>query len=414
MLPKASENSFPERKSNREDMKIENIRLKNFRAFKDVEIKDIPQMCVFVGANGTGKSTLFSVFGFLKDALTENVHVALTKLGGSRGFSEVRSRNTQGPIEIEIKFREKVNSPLVTYTLAINEEDGRPVVEREVLKYRRGSKGQPWHFLDFSKGEGEAVTNEPDKVKNEKDLHRERQVLKSPDTLAVKGLAQFKKFPAAMALGNLIANWHISDFHIQRARPEQEAGYAEHLSKEGENLSLVTEYLFKRHSGVFDGVIEKLKKRIPGVSRVDVKTTEEGRVLLRFQDGSFEDPFLARHVSDGTIKMFAYLVLLCDPDPHPLLCVEEPENQLYPKLLWELAEEFREYAGRGGQVFISTHSPDFLNATQLDEVFWLVKDGGYTTIQRASEDNQIKQYMEDGDQMGYLWKQGFFKGADPR
>ncbi len=394
-------------------MKIEYIRLKNFRAFKDVEIRDIPKMCIFVGANGTGKSTLFSVFAFLKDALIENVHVALTKLGGSRGLQEVRSRNTAGPIEIELKFRESERSPLVTYFLAINEEGGYPVVEREVLKYRRGSKGNPWHFLDFSKGEGEAVTNEPDKVQDEKDLNREPQTLKSSDTLAVKGLAQFKKFPAAMALGELISNWHISDFHIQRARPEQEAGYAEHLSKEGENLSLVTEYLYKRHIEIFNKIIEKLKKRVPGIAKVDVKTTEEGRVLLRFQDGAFEDPFLARHVSDGTIKMFAYLTLLHDPKPHPLLCVEEPENQLYPKLLMELAEEFREYAQRGGQVFVSTHSPDFLNAAELNEVFWLVKDKGYTTVRRASEDEQIKGYMKDGDKMGYLWKQGFLTGADP-
>ena len=103
-------------------MKLESIRLKNFRAFRDAEMRDIPRFCVLVGANGTGKSTLFSVFGFLKDALTENVHVALTRLGGSRGFTEVRSRNATGPIEIEIKFRENDSSPLVTYTLAINEE----------------------------------------------------------------------------------------------------------------------------------------------------------------------------------------------------------------------------------------------------------------------------------------------------
>jgi len=395
-------------------MRIEAIRLKNFKAFKDIEIRDIPKMSVFIGANGTGKSTLFTVFGFLRDALTENVHVALTKLGGSRGFQEVRSRNTEGPIEIELKFREEDNAPLVTYTLAINEENGYPIVEREILKYRRGSKGQPWHFLDFSRGEGDAVTNEPAEVVEQSDLHRERQVLRSPDTLAVKGLAQFKKFPAAMALGDLISNWHISDFHVQRARPEQEAGYAEHLSREGENLSLVTEFLYKRHRDVFDKIIDKLKKRVPGITNVDAKTTEEGRVLLRFQDGAFEDPFLARHVSDGTIKMFAYLVLLHDPRPHPLLCVEEPENQLYPRLLWELAEEFREYSDRGSQVFISTHSPDFLNAVQVDEVFWLVKEGGYTTVRRASDDEQLKAYMADGDQLGYLWKEGFFPGADPK
>ncbi len=376
-------------------------------------MRDIPDMCVLVGANGSGKSTLFSLFGFLKDALTDNVHVALTKLGGSRGYQEVRSRNSEGPIEIELKFRDQPSSPLVTYSLTISEENGRPIIEREALKYRRGSKGQPWRFLDFSRGQGTAVTNEPAEVTDVAELVRDEQTLKSADILAIKGLAQFKRFPAVVALGNLIENWHISDFHIQRAKPEQEAGYAEHLSKEGENLSLVTEYLYAHHPETFNRIIDAMKHRVPGITRIAAKTTEEGRVLLKFQDGAFEDPFLARHVSDGTIKMFAYLVLLYDPKSHPLLCVEEPENQLYPKLLAELAEEFRAYARRGGQVFISTHSPDFLNATELHEVFWLAKDQGYTRIKRAQEDEQIKTYIEQGDQMGYLWKDGFFKGADP-
>ncbi len=194
-------------------MKIESIRLKNFKAFKDAELNDLPNFCVFVGANGTGKSTIFSVFGFLKDAITSNVNTALTKLGGSRGFSEVRSRNAIGPIEIELKFREGSDMPLTTYFLQINEENGRVFIEREILKYRRGSGGQPWHFLDFSRGKGTAVTNELLLVKDVKDLTREEQTLKSPDILAIKGLAQFKRFPAVVALGNLIENWHVSDFH---------------------------------------------------------------------------------------------------------------------------------------------------------------------------------------------------------
>jgi predicted ATPase len=367
-----------------------------------------------VGANGAGKSTLFSVFEFLREALDSNVHTALVKLGGSRGFKEVRSRGATDNIEIEIKFRESDSSPLVTYFLSVGEKDGRPFVAREVLKYRRGSGGQPWHFLDFSNGEGEAVTNEIENVEDVKDLVRESQKLKSPEILAVKGLAQFERFPAVVALGNLIENWHISDFHIHRARPEQEAGYAEHLSREGENLSLVTEYLHNNHPNTFKAILKRLAERVPGISSVDSKTTEEGRVLLRFQDGAFEDPFLARHVSDGTIKMFAYLVLLHDPEPHPLLCIEEPENQLYPQILWELAEEFRAYSERGGQVFVSSHSPDFLNAVEISEVYWLVKENGFTTIKRAQDDKQIAAFIAEGDQMGYLWKAGFFEGANPR
>jgi predicted ATPase len=396
-------------------MHIEYLKLKNFRAFKDVEMREIPRFCVLVGANGTGKSTLFSVFGFLRDAMTTNVSTALGRLGGSRGFQEVRSRDAQGPIEIELKFREEGRKKrLVTYHLAIDEEHGKPVVVKEILQYRRGQHGQPWRFLDFSRGSGQAVTNEMEEVEDESELERDSQTLKSPDILAIKGLAQFEKFPAAVALGNLIERWHVSDFHISRARPEQEIGYAEHLSREGENLSQVIEYLYKNHRAIFETVVEKLKQRVPGVTKVESKPTEEGRILLKFQDGAFEDPFLARYVSDGTIKMLAYLVLLYDPEPHPLLCVEEPENQLYHTLLWELAEEFRAYATRGGQVFVSTHSPDFLNATKLNEVFWLAKQDGYTQVVRARDDSQVAAYMAEGDQMGYLWKQGFFTGSEPK
>jgi len=395
-------------------MHIEAIRLKNFKSFKDAQMLDIPKFCVIIGANGSGKSSLFAVFEFLKEALSSNVHTALIKIGGSRGFKEVISRGADGQIEIEIKFRESDSAPLVTYFLAIAEKQGRPFVAREILKYRRGSGGQPWHFLDFANGSGEAVTNEIDHVTDVKQLKREHQTLKSEEILAVKGLAQFEQFPAVVALGNLIENWHISDFHINRARPEQEAGYAEHLSREGENLSLVTEYLHRVHPTTFQTILKKLTERIPGITSVVAKTTEEGRVLLRFQDGAFEDPFLARYVSDGTIKMFAYLILLYDPTPYPLLCVEEPENQLYPSLLWELAEEFRSYAERGGQVFVSSHSPDFLNAVKLDEVYWLTKEAGYTSICRAQDDQQIAAFMAEGDQMGYLWTEGFFKGAAPQ
>jgi len=395
-------------------MKLEYLRLKNFKAFKEAEFKDIPPFCVLVGANGSGKSTLFSVFGFLKDALSSNVQVALSRLGGSRGLSEIRSRGQDGNVEIELKFRETGSSPLITYLLSIAERDGAAIIDREVLRYRRGSKGQPWHFLDFSNGKGTAVTNELADVTDESDLVREDQSLKSPDILAVKGLAQFERFPAVVALGDLIEHWHISDFHISRARTEPEAGHAEHLSREGENLALVTEFLYQHHAGLFREILKKLAQRVPGIVKVDAKVTEEGRVLLRFQDGSFKDPFLSKYVSDGTMKMFAYLVLLNDPSPHPLLCVEEPENQLYPTLLHELAEEFRDYARRGGQVFVSTHSPDFLNAVKLEEVYWLAKTDGYTVARRAQDDEQIAAYMKDGDQMGYLWKQGFFAGADPR
>ena len=396
-------------------MRIETIHLNNFKAFRNVKMIDIPTFCVVVGANGTGKSTLFDVFGFLKDCLTYNVSRAVQSRGG---FKEVVSRGVDGEsISIEIKFRLEITGKerLVTYLLEISSRKGKLIVEREVLRYKRGRHGSPYHFLDFSNGRGYAVTNEEDFDKTDDELHREEQTLNSPDMLAIKGLGQFQRFKAANAFRELIENWHISDFHINLARGSKDAaGISEHLSISGDNLQLVANHLLQNHPEIFQQVIEKMKARVPGIGDIQPEPTADGRLLLKFQDGSFEDPFIDKYVSDGTIKMFAYLVLLYDPSPHPLLCVEEPENQLYPKLLWELAEEFRSYANRGGQVFVSTHSPDFLNAVQLDEVFWLVKRDGYTHVKRAREDEQVVAYMKDGDQMGYLWKEGFFEGVDPQ
>ena len=394
-------------------MKIESIRLKNYKVFRDVHLKDIPSFLVVVGANGSGKSTLFDVFGFLHDCLKGTVRQALDKRGR---FREVLSRDADtDKILIEIQYRMLITGVerLVTYSLEIGEQKGSPIVQRELLRYKRARYGKPYHFLDFSAGEGYAITNEEDFKKADEDLEREVQKV-SPDTLAIKGLGQFERFKAANAFRQLIESWHVSDFHISSARGRKEAaGDSEHLSETGDNLPRVAQYLFEQHSEAFQRILDTMARRVPGVASVQPILMDDGYLTLRFQDGSFKTPFLDRYVSDGTIKMFAYLVLLHEPRPHPLLCVEEPENQLYPRLMAELAEEFRLYANRGGQVLVSTHSPDFLNAVGLDEVCWLVKSQGSTEIRRARDDAQISAYMDDGDQMGYLWKQGFFEGADP-
>jgi len=395
-------------------MELKSVTIRNFKALQDIHLKGIPNFIVLVGANGTGKSTLFDVFGFLRDALTGNVRQALDARGR---FSEVVTRGHEKEsilVELQVGLPIAGRSRLVTYHLEIGVEDGRPVVKHEFLRYERGRYGAPFYFLDFHNGSGFAIRNEEDFDKQDEELEREEQQLESPDILAIKGLGQFQRFKAASALRQLLENWHVSDFHISAARGRKEAtGAVEHLSETGENLPRVAQYLYENHPDVFKKILQRMQRRVPGISGVEPELTQDGYLILRFRDGTFKTPFLDRYVSDGTIKMFAYLVLLHDPKPHPLLCIEEPENQLYPTLMGELAEEFRDYAQRGGQVMVSTHSPGLLNATRLQEVLWLVKRDGLTEIRRAQDDAQVRRYMEQGDKMGYLWKQGFFTGVNP-
>lgn len=397
-------------------MNIESISLHNFKVFQNVEIRDIPSFAVFVGANGAGKSTLFDVFGFLKDCLTYNVTRALQARGG---FLEVVSRGYEKEgIKIEIQYRLPISDKnrLVTYLIEIKLQNNRPSIVREVLRYKRSSYGSPYHFLDFSRGRGYVITNEEDFDKQDEKLNREEHDLGAEDILAIKGLGQFQKFKAANALRQTMENWHVSDFHISAARGSKDAiGDYEHLSASGDNLQLVARNLVENYHATYDKIVEAMKRRVPGVTAITPQETVDGRLVLQFGNSSFSDPFIDRYVSDGTLKMFAYLVLLYDPRPHPFLCVEEPENQLYPRLLGELAEEFRAYAQNGGQVMVSSHSPDFLNAVELDEVFWLEKEeNGFTRILRAKDNEQVAAYMAEGDRMGELWKQGLFGKVDPQ
>ncbi len=394
-------------------MKIIAIKIKNYRLFESLEIKDMPAFCVVIGANGTGKSTLFDIFGFLRDALKNNIRQALQVRGG---FKEVVTRGKeQEDIEIELKFRMQIleTERLVTYVLVIGQENKRPVIKREILRYKRGEYGSPYHFLDFKRGKGYAIINEENFEQTDEELEREEQQLESQDILAIKGLGQFQRFKAASAFRSLIENWHVSDFHISEARGSKDALYAEHLSPTGDNMAVVSQYIYQEHPEIFQQILDKMREKVPGISQVEAKETEDGRIVLKFQDRAFKDPFRDRYVSDGTMKMFAYLILLFDPKPHPLLCVEEPENQLYPTLLQELAEEFAIYAQQGGQVFVSTHSPDFLNAVPLKSIFWLIKEQGITKIYKASDQEVLRNLVEAGDLPGYLWNQGWFEGVAP-
>lgn len=381
---------------------VESLEIRNYRMFRDVKLKDLQPMTVVIGANGTGKTTLLDIFTFLQDALQQNVSAAVANRGG---FKQLVSRGQTGPIEITVKFRNE-SGRLVTYQLRIAERNGRVIVAAEQLKYRRGQHGQPWRFLDFKEGKGAAITNESAYVDKATEAKRQEYTLDDPSILAIKGLGQFDQFQVASMFRSLIEKWYISDFHIENARMLPDTGYAEHLSKRGDNIAQVTHYLRERHPQAFESVLNAMRRRVPGVKHVDAHSTEDGRLVLRFQDGSFDEPFNARFVSDGTIKMLAYLTLIYNPDLHPILAIEEPENYLYPKLIPELVDEFRHYATQGGQVFITTHSPDFLNEVELNEIVCLSKEDGFTVAERPIDKQLVKNLVMNGEVPGRLWKQG--------
>lgn len=386
--------------------RIESLKVENYRALRHVQLDKLTPMTVLLGPNGSGKSTIFDVFNFLAECFQFGLRHAWDRRGRGK---ELKTRGAIGPIVFELKYREQPKTPVITYHLAIDEGAKGPEVVEEWLQWRRGSTGQPFRFLDFKRGMGKAASGEaPDA-----DDVRVETNLRSPDLIAVNTLGQFAEHPRVAALREFITDWYVSYLAIDQTRNQPEAGPQERLSKGGENLPNVIQYLKEQHPERLELIFSVLRKRIPRLERVDAEPMPDGRLLLQIKDAPFEQPVLSKFASDGTMKMLAYLTVLYDPAPPQFIGIEEPENFLHPRLLPELAEECRA-AAEFSQLLITSHSPFLLNAMRAEEVRVLYRDEqGFTQVVRACDIQGINEFMRAGAALGYLWMEGHFGLGDP-
>lgn len=421
--------------------KIEGFRIKNYRALKDVTLgrlwnrqqkNPLTPMTAVIGKNGVGKSTLFDAFGFLADSLKSGVEDACDSRGRG-GFEKIRTQGQKGPIEFEMYYKEDGKTRPITYDLAIDmDHAGRPYVLRERLRQRRKGQthGWPFSFLMLDSGKGFVWKGDQEGLQIDEDLEgksnfsdlmkllsgketegesRDTEVVELEDIrkLGIATLGSLKQHPRISAFRKFVEGWYLSYFTPDAARSIPLAGPQKHLDIHGDNLGNVVQFMEREHSKRFQDILNRIAKKIPGIHKIDTEKTNDGRLLLRFNDKGFKDPFYAQQMSDGTLKVFAYLLLLEDPTPPPFLCIEEPENGLYHKLLESLAREFREHAtGRrgGSQVFITTHQPYFVDALSPDEVWILEKESdGFSSITRASENEIVRNMVKEGVSLGSLW-----------
>ncbi|MFN7209717.1 MAG: AAA family ATPase [Aggregatilineales bacterium] len=381
--------------------RIEALTVKNYRALRNVTLKGIQPLTVLLGANGSGKSTLFDVFAFLAECF----QIGLRKAWDKRGrFRELRSRGSHDPIEIELVYREHTGAPRITYHLTIDERDNRPFVAAEWLRWRRRPTGRPFKFLDFENGQGLVISGEMPEDNDE----RTPEALESAEYLAVNTLGQLARNPRVAALRRFISGWYLSYLSADSARAITEAGAQERLSQTGDNLPNVIQYLKEQHPDRLEQILSKLTARVPRLERVEADIMPDGRLLLQIKDAPFQEPILARFASDGTLKLLAYLTILYDPQPPPLVGIEEPENYLHHRLLPLLAEECRQATERM-QLMITTHSPFFIDELEPEEVWVLERDlQGYTQARQISQMQVVLHHFKAGAKLGDLWSAGYF------
>lgn len=400
---------------------IEGFRIQNYRALRDVAMgrigtdkklrgaEPLTPMTAVIGKNGVGKSSLFDAFGFLADCMETDLESACNarKRGG---FDKLVSSGVNEPISFTVYYRESKNDRPITYEVSIakDKKSGLPTVISERLRQRRKnvSSGWPLSFLRLENGKGDVWIG--DESLEGDDLAKRYEEL-DPHKLGIVTLAEhIKENPRIKKFKKFIQNWYLSYFTPDAARQVPQAGIQKHLNLHGDNIGNVVQFMERSHPIIFKRILEDISSKIPGIGTIEpYRDTVTNNLYLLFKDKGFAQPFTQQQMSDGTLKMFSYMLLLQDPDPAPFICIEEPENGLYHKLLESLAIEFREHAtGRKGapQIFFTTHQPYLVDAMAPNEV-WVLEKGedGFSTIHRASDDPIVVAMVGEGLPLGSLW-----------
>lgn len=401
---------------------IEGLKIQNYRSLRDITMgrvgtdpllrsaDSLTPLTVVIGKNGVGKSSIFDAFGFLSDCMETDLETACNARNRG-GYDKLVSLDVDQPITITIYYRESKNDRPITYEVSIGREEktGLPIVLSERLRQRAkssGGSGRPRSFLHLDKGKGTVYVGD-DAL--EGDEASKRNVEFDSHKLAIVSLAeQFSENPRIAQFKKFIQSWYLSYFTPDSARKIPQAGTQKHLNLHGDNIGNVVQYMERNHPVIFKKILDEISKKIPGIGTIEpYKDKITNNLYLLFKDKGFAKPFTQQQMSDGTLKMFSYLLLLNDPEPAPFICIEEPENGLYHGLLETLAREFREHAtGRKGssQIFITTHQPYFVDALDPEEV-WILEKGqdGFSTIKRASDYDHIRNMVAEGLPLGGLW-----------
>ncbi len=404
---------------------LEGIRIQNYRTLKDVTLgktfeargkEPLKKLIAVIGSNGCGKSSLLDAVGFIGDCLKLGVEEACD-LAHRGGFERMRTRGQTGPIQFEIYYREDSRSRPISYSLHIDiDRQRRPYVAHERLRQRRKgqSVGQPFSFLEVTASSGFAwagAATEKEEGNRKIEVH-----LEDRQRLGITTLGNLAEHPRIVAFREFLEGWYLSYFVPDLARVLPVAGAQKHLNRTGENLANYVQYMERQHNQRFSRVLERVAAKIPGVQSITHKRSDDGRLLLQFNERGYEDPFYAADMSDGTLKMFAYLLLLEDPEPSPLIGIEEPENGLHHQLLEPLAAEMQRYtqASRGSQLLLTTHSPNLIDALLPEEVWILEKNkSGFSEVTRAADIQGIREMCDEGIPLGSLWYSDHFGKGNP-
>ncbi len=406
------------------ELPLQSFRLKNFKAVQDSGTIKFSPLTVFIGNNGSGKSSIIEGLETLYLAVTQSLTFAMDQW---RGFDYIWNK-------------------AVAHDKIIRKPGVRPYYENPMsfeLKSRLGRKIDSNYMLEIAKASGQdenSILKTDLFIKQEKLSQRGRNVptfnFTRDDSNHVAGnytVDNEEKFAADLIGGisllnlsasrlsydipvrDFIHSWQFVSLVPQfmgHERPRSRVGGQVKLEKDGSNIAEYLLNIQRINSSTFEDIVRTLQYVLPYSQdlQFNLPSEVERTIYLQLLEGKFKVPGWL--LSTGTLRIVALLALLRHPEPPPLIVIEEIENGLDPNSVHLIIEEIRTAVESGRtQVIMTTHSPYLLNLLSLSHIVLVERVNGQPTFTRPGEQEVLQQWAKRFG-LGDLYTTGRLSGAE--
>ena len=379
---------------------IEAIEIDGYRPFAHFQAQP-KNLTVIIGANASGKSSLFDFLRFVSFAASNPLPREIDPRSAGKTLFHVG-----GPerIDFALVVEQGQRKPL-RYQVEIQGPGpvGNPRVVRERLATTEpltSGEKEPFIFLDFQGGKGVVR----DQV--ERKLKRPEWTVQ-PNELALRRaldptLVTLSRFQGFLSSWRFYSGFDVSgSAAIRRPVPTDPNPT---LAEDGSNLSAVLFSLMTEQQDAWQELETHLRSAIPGFRSLNVKPRGgSGTVIGFWRELGVKDELVLGDLSDGTLRLLCWATLCLAPSIPPLVCIDEPELGLHPRVLPILAGLLRLAAARS-QLLVATHSPYLLSQFTLDEIAVMRKEDGRAVFVRPGDSRALRREVEElgGDALSQL------------
>jgi len=337
-------------------MRIHRLEVEGFRSLKKVSWEP-GALNVVIGPNGSGKSNLLKCLEVL--------------LHGSKGLLRKHIQVNGG-----IYHATWNNEPLEILIVVHIEGEHQPDVMKDIASYhvyitsniKENDYTISSEFIESVSDDGFSRTF-PDsriwiggehKLVKTQDLISEHEFLlsiaKSPYQLGFLPF-RFQGFFSTLSISKILDTSEQSDI-----RHSTFAAYEKQLLSDGSNLIQVLHTLYT-HDRAFKSDLDAAMSAAFGNDYEELvfAPASDQRIQMRIRWRSLNNPQSALDISDGTLRFLYLLAILANPEPAPLIAIDEPETGLHPSM-FPIVAEFAAEASKKSQVIFTTHSDQFLTA----------------------------------------------------